>query len=178
MNFIESTPRSLLLSRVKPWTQSPVRLSIFLFSFSILSKYTSDIVVKPQDASGNAKASTSAPVSGVGVTKPSDKGKFVPKPGEPLSHSNLFPLLGPTAFAVALAKVLSNMELVKLERARKVVTDPTMEEIIQEHPQGHSEFENAVRFHIISFAQRINVSLSILDKLMELFNSRASATAD
>jgi hypothetical protein len=53
-----------------------------------------------------------------------------------------------------------------------------MLEIIQENPRGGNEYENAVRFHIISFTQRISVSLAILDKLMELFNtSRQSASA-
>jgi hypothetical protein len=159
-------------------TDPGTSLSIFIVSPFTISKTILDTVVKAQEAPANAKPSVSAPVSTAGNKKSSDKGKSVPEQGESRSHSLLFYCLA-SAFAVALAKVLSKMELDKIERARQVIADPTMEDIIQEHSQGPNEFENAVRFHIISFTQRINVSLSILDKLMELFNSsRESATAD
>lgn len=46
-----------------------------------------------------------------------------------------------------------------------------MAEIAQEFPDGRNEFENAIRYHIVSFSQRINVCLLVLDKLMEIFNS-------
>lgn len=61
-------------------------------------------------------------------------------------------------------------------RARDTITDSVMAEIANENPHGRTEFENAVRFHVISFSQRINVCLTVLDKLMEIFNaSRALA---
>jgi hypothetical protein len=56
-------------------------------------------------------------------------------------------------------------------RARNVITDSVMAEIAQEYPDGRNEFENSIRYHIVSFSQRINVSLLVLDKLMEIFNS-------
>ena len=62
-------------------------------------------------------------------------------------------------------------------RARDVVTDSIMSEISRENPVGHAEFENLVRFHIISFSQRINICLVVLDKLMEVFNSSRNASA-
>jgi hypothetical protein len=83
-----------------------------------------------------------------------------------LNHS----IIHAEAFAVSLSNILSGLELEKIERARKVVADPTMAEIIQEYPRGDDEYENAVRFHIISFTQRVSVSLVILDKLMDILN--------
>lgn len=56
-------------------------------------------------------------------------------------------------------------------RARNVITDSVMAEIAQEYPAGTSEFENSVRYHIVSFAQRIKVSILVLDYLMEVYNS-------
>lgn len=82
------------------------------------------------------------------------------------------------AFAVALAKILSTLDLEKIERARKVAADPTMADIIQEYPLGQDQYENAVRFHIISFTQRISVSLAILDTLMALFNGYRNMNAN
>jgi hypothetical protein len=38
------------------------------------------------------------------------------------------------AFAVSLSNILSGLELQQIERARKVVADPTIAEIIQEYP--------------------------------------------
>jgi hypothetical protein len=61
-------------------------------------------------------------------------------------------------------------------RARNTITDSVMAEIVREHPNGRTEFENSVRYHIISFSQRINVSLMVLDNLMEIFNSSRNAT--
>lgn len=81
-----------------------------------------------------------------------------------------------STFIVGLAKYLNKMDLDNVERARDVITNSVMAEITQEHPFGQTEFENAVRYQIISFSQRINVCLVVLDKLMETFNSsRASA---
>lgn len=55
-------------------------------------------------------------------------------------------------------------------RARDVVTDSIMSEISCENPVGHTEFKNLVCFYSISFSQRINICLVVLDKLMEVFN--------
>jgi hypothetical protein len=75
-----------------------------------------------------------------------------------------------------LAKFLNPADFNMVLRARDVITDSVMAEITQENPDGRTEFENAVRFHVISFAQRISVCLLVLDKLMEVFNSsRASS---
>lgn len=129
-----------------------------------------------QESALNAKATTSAPAStteGVKEKTPKEHSKFFS------FHSFILHyLFTPALVSVALAKVLSNMELDNIERARKVVADPTMAEITQEHPQGQSEYENAVRYHIISFTQRIGVSLSILDKLMELINASRKSAKD
>jgi hypothetical protein len=72
---------------------------------------------------------------------------------------------------VGLAKFLTNLELDNIERGRGVISDPVMSEIAQEDIRGQIEFENAVRHHIVSFYQRINVSLISLNNLMEIYNS-------
>jgi hypothetical protein len=56
-------------------------------------------------------------------------------------------------------------------RARNVITDSVMNEIAKEDPHGHAEYQNAVRHHIVAFAQRLRVCLLVLDKLMESYNS-------
>ena len=45
-----------------------------------------------------------------------------------------------------------------------------MTEITQEDIRGQIEFENAVCHHIVSFYQRIHISLTSLDNLMEIYN--------
>lgn len=78
----------------------------------------------------------------------------------------------------SLAKFLNPADLDMVLRARNTITDSVMAEIAQENPDGRTEFENSVRYHIVSFSQRINVCLLVLDKLMEIFNSsRASGDA-
>ncbi|KAF8816870.1 hypothetical protein BYT27DRAFT_7247755 [Phlegmacium glaucopus] len=66
---------------------------------------------------------------------------------------------------------LTASDLDIIERARNIVTDSIMAEIGHEDPQGHIEFEHAVRHQIVSFCQRIRASLLVVDHLMVIYNT-------
>lgn len=58
-----------------------------------------------------------------------------------------------------------------ITRARDVVANSIMAEIAKEDPQGQTEYQDAVRHHIVAFLQRLRVSLLVLDKLMDTYNT-------
>lgn len=74
-------------------------------------------------------------------------------------------------FIDPLAGLLPASDYSMIVRARNVISDSIMAEIAKEDPLGQTEFENTVRHHVVAFSQRIHVSLLVLDKLMEIYNS-------
>ena len=58
-----------------------------------------------------------------------------------------------------------------VERARDVVSNSIMSEIAQEDPQGHNEYKDAVRHHIVATFQRLRLLLLVLDHLVEIYNA-------
>ena len=58
-----------------------------------------------------------------------------------------------------------------IKRARDVITDATMTEILNEDPNGPIAFRDAVRQQIIALCTRLRISLVIIDKLMALANA-------
>ena len=58
-----------------------------------------------------------------------------------------------------------------IKRARKVVTNATMAEIMDEEPNGPLAFRDVVCQQIITLCTRLWISLVIVDKLMALANS-------
>ena len=51
-----------------------------------------------------------------------------------------------------------------------------MLELTKEDPQGQEEFLHAVRYHIVAFSQRMQVSVLVLDKLIETYRAALTAT--
>ncbi|KAF8810691.1 hypothetical protein BYT27DRAFT_7336563 [Phlegmacium glaucopus] len=48
-----------------------------------------------------------------------------------------------------------------MQRARNIVTDSVITEIIREDPQGHTELQHYVRHHVVAFlSTRSRVSFS------------------
>lgn len=66
---------------------------------------------------------------------------------------------------------LNTTDFALVARARDVVANSVMAEIAKEDPQGHEEFKDAVRHHIISIFQRLRLLLLVLDTLMKSYNS-------
>lgn len=56
-------------------------------------------------------------------------------------------------------------------RARDVVAHSILSEIAKDDPQGHGEYQDAVRHQIVSIFQRLRLLLLILDTLMEAYNT-------
>ena len=63
-----------------------------------------------------------------------------------------------------------------LKRARDVVMNATMAELMNEDPHGPTAFRDAVRQQIIALCTRLRVSLVIIDHLMALANSLMAKT--
>ena len=58
-----------------------------------------------------------------------------------------------------------------IRRARDMVTNATMAEILNEEPHGPTAFRDAVRQQILAICTRIKISLVVVDKLMGLANT-------
>ena len=58
-----------------------------------------------------------------------------------------------------------------IQRARDVVTNATMTEIMNAEPDGPTAFRDAIRQQIFALCTRLRVSLVVIDKLMALANS-------
>jgi hypothetical protein len=70
-----------------------------------------------------------------------------------------------------LAIFLNNTDANFVARARDVVANSVMAEIAKEDPQGHHEYQDAVRHQIVASFQRLRLSLLVLDTLMEAYNT-------
>jgi len=70
-----------------------------------------------------------------------------------------------------LEKFLGQADIDFVTRARDVVANSVMTEISKEDPNGHEEYKDAVRHHIIATFQRLRLLLLVLDTLMEAYNS-------
>ena len=58
-----------------------------------------------------------------------------------------------------------------IKRARDVVTNATMSEILNEDPSGPIAFRDAVRQQILALCTRLKITLVVVDKLMALANT-------
>lgn len=63
-----------------------------------------------------------------------------------------------------------------LKKARDVLTNATMTELMNEEPHGPVAFRDAVRQQIVALCTRLRVSLVIIDHLMALANSLTAKT--
>lgn len=70
-----------------------------------------------------------------------------------------------------LTKFLHGSDKDLVARARDIVSNSIMAEISKEDPQGHNEYKDAVRHHIVATFQRLRLYLLVLDHLMEIYNS-------
>jgi len=69
------------------------------------------------------------------------------------------------------ASLIGDLDREIVQRAREVVTDATISEIINDEPQGPAAFRDAVRQQILALCTRLRISLVIIDKLMALANA-------
>lgn len=67
--------------------------------------------------------------------------------------------------------IIGDIDRTIVRRARDVVTDATMAEIMDEEPNGPLAFRDAVRQQILVLRTHLHISLVVIDKLMALANS-------
>lgn len=75
------------------------------------------------------------------------------------------------SYSDRLASLISPTDFTMVLRARNVTADAIIAEIAREDPLGQTEFENIVRHQVVAFSQRIHISLLVLDKLMDIYNT-------
>jgi hypothetical protein len=61
-----------------------------------------------------------------------------------------------------------------IRRAREVLTDATMAELLDEEPTGPNAFRDAVRQQIFMLCTRLRVTLVIVNQLMTVANNLAT----
>jgi hypothetical protein len=77
-------------------------------------------------------------------------------------------LLTYSIYLEPLAKFLNASDVDFVTRARD---NAVMAEISKEDPQGHSEYQDAVRHQIVAMFQRLRLALLVLDTLMEAYTT-------
>ena len=128
---------------------------LFLKAVSVISKQQHHSPAFSADSTNSVTASTSK------GKKKDYSGRFL---SLFLNHFNSFPL-------DLLTKFLNNSDIDHITRARDIVANSVMAEITREDPQGHTEFQDAVRHQIVALFQRLRLSLLVLDTLMEAYNA-------
>jgi len=63
------------------------------------------------------------------------------------------------------------MDKASIKRARNLLADSIMTEILHKNPQDHAGFKDSIHHHIVLFCQCLRVTLVILDKLMTVYNT-------
>ena len=72
--------------------------------------------------------------------------------------------------------IVGDLDRQLIQRARDVVTNATMAEILNEEPEGPAAFRDAVRIQVLALCTRLRVSLSVIDALMALANTLTPKT--
>jgi hypothetical protein len=67
--------------------------------------------------------------------------------------------------------IIGDLDLQAIQRARDVVTNTTMAEIMREEPDGPAAFRDAVRQQVLALCIRLKISLVVIDRMMALANS-------
>ena len=73
--------------------------------------------------------------------------------------------------------IIGDLDRDLIQRARDVISNATISEIMNEEPSGPVAFRDAVRQQIIALCTRLRISLVIIDKLMALANSLMAKTS-
>lgn len=66
------------------------------------------------------------------------------------------------------------MDLQMIQRARDVVTNATMAEIMREEPDGPAAFRDAVCQQVLALCIWLKILLVVIDRMMALANSISS----
>jgi hypothetical protein len=66
------------------------------------------------------------------------------------------------------ASLIGDLDHDVIKRARDILTNATMVEILDEEPQGTVIFRDAVRQQVLTLCTRLRVSIVIIDKLMSI----------
>jgi hypothetical protein len=132
---------------------------LFFKAVSVIAKQQSTAA-----ATSDSTAAFNAPAAFI------SKGKKKNHPGKFVSLSYSFSyklkrLLDP------LSKFLNGSDVDLVARARDVVTNSIMAEITKEDPQGHAEYQDAVRHQVVATFQRLRLHVLVLDTLMEAYKA-------
>ena len=74
-------------------------------------------------------------------------------------------------FADIPAELLGDLDKDLLKRARDILADVTIRDLVREDSNSSSDFRDAIRQQIIQLCIRLRVSLIVIDRLMAVSNS-------
>ena len=69
------------------------------------------------------------------------------------------------------ANVIGDLDRDIVKRARDVISNATIAELMHEDPSSPAAFRDAVRQQVVALCTRLRISLVVIDKLMALVNS-------
>ena len=70
-------------------------------------------------------------------------------------------------------------DIVSIKRTCEIVTDPLVSALVKEDNQAYLAFNDGVRHEIVVNCERLRVHLSLIDRLMSIYNlSVANAKAN
>jgi hypothetical protein len=76
-----------------------------------------------------------------------------------------------------ISSAISAIDHDSVKRARDVLSDVIMSEIIDEDPKAQESFSDSLRHQIVITCQRLRVYLHLTDRLMDLFNQSIASTS-
>ena len=90
--------------------------------------------------------------------------------------SYLTPVPCSSYFPAIPANLIGDMDKGVLQRARDLLADTTMAEIMNEDPEGPTSFHTALRQQIVALCVRLRISLILINKLMAISVAIAQET--
>jgi hypothetical protein len=95
-----------------------------------------------------------------------------------MSFCSLVPTLFLRLFVLFLdhpAGAITNPDRKSVDRARDIVSNPVISELIDEDSQAQDAFTGSLRRQIVANCQHLRVHLLLVDRLMTLYNESASS---
>jgi len=148
------------------------------------------LTVKPSSAKLGTESPESAPfgdeVSALPMdTKPDHSpihtAAVIPNSASHASSPSVKPSLGPIlgSHERVACDMCSPHDIVSIKRTREIVTDPLVSALVKEDNQAYLAFNDGVRHEIVVNCERLRVHLSLIDRLMSIYNlSVANAKAN
>lgn len=67
-------------------------------------------------------------------------------------------------------EAISEVNLASFRRARTILSEPTMSEVIDEDAQAHEAFHDCIRHEIVNHCEHLRVHYTLIERLMGIYS--------